>query len=65
MIDNPNTSVPINLRVRPETREKLIQIATETYRGMGDTFDWLVADAWNRMEKEKQEKMTIGEVVGS
>lgn len=49
----------MNFQVLPETRERIRQIAKMTYRGYGDTLDWLVAEAWERIQIANQEKMTV------
>lgn len=44
-------TVQMNVNVRPETRERLAEIANQTFRGLGQTVDWIVAEAWNRLNQ--------------
>jgi hypothetical protein len=46
-------TIQMNLNVRPKTRERLEEIARQTYRGMGNTLDWLVGEAWQRLIQQK------------
>lgn len=49
-------SIAINTRVLPETREHMKEIAKITYRSYGDVLDWLVAEAWEKLQKKDQSK---------
>lgn len=55
-------TVQMNLMVLPETKEKVQTMAKMTFRGFGDTVDWVVAEAWERMQKAQQERLTVEEV---
>lgn len=40
----------LNVMILPVTREHLEQLAQMTYRNLGTTIDWLVSEAWERLE---------------
>jgi hypothetical protein len=46
-------AVQMNFNVRPETKERVKEMARLTFRGPGDLIDWLVAEAWQKMKSEK------------
>ncbi len=41
--------VKVNFSIEEETSRKIDEIAAATYRGKGDTIDWLVAEAYERL----------------
>lgn len=43
-------TVQMNVNVKPETRQRIMQMAELTHRGMGNMVDWLVEKAWLRMQ---------------
>ena len=53
----------MNFQIRPETRDRIREIARMTFRGYGDTVDWLVAEAWERINKIQQEKQAVEEAI--
>ena len=46
-------AVQMNLNVKPETRERVKEIARLTYRGMNDVIDWLVEEKLAAIQAEK------------
>jgi hypothetical protein len=54
----------MNFQVRPETRDHIREIARLTYRGIGDTLDWLVAEAWKKMQSDQVEPIADLQKVG-
>lgn len=56
----PDT-IQMNFQILPETREKIKELAKLTFRGLGDTLDWLVAEKWAEMAEEGPE--TLDETV--
>lgn len=45
-------NVVLSARILPETQMKLREISKGTYRGIGDTLDWLVDEAYKRYRQE-------------
>jgi hypothetical protein len=48
-------SVQMNVNVMPETKERVKEIARQTFRGPGDVIDWLVDEAWKKFQPQPQE----------
>jgi hypothetical protein len=48
-------SVQMNVNVMPETKERVKEIARQTFRGPGDVIDWLVDEAWKKIQTQPQE----------
>lgn len=46
-------TVQMNVNVLPETKERIKEIARLTFRGMGDTIDWLVSEAWEKIQEQQ------------
>lgn len=49
----------LNVRVRKETQDSIRRLARETHRGIGQTIDWLIADAVDRMNQTQRETITV------
>lgn len=49
-------SVVIHNRILIDSKDKLHKISKLTYRGIGDTLDWIIAEAWKKFEKQEQPK---------
>lgn len=49
-------SVQMNLRVLPETKARVKDMAQKTYRDNGDLIDWLVSEAHEKMFPKDQTK---------
>ena len=45
-----------SILVEPATVQKLREVAAGTDRGIGQTIDMLVAEAWERMQHEQNQK---------
>ena len=45
-----------SIKVMEATQRKLREVAAGTYRGIGQTIDMLVAEAWERMQHEQNQK---------
>lgn len=41
--------VKVSIYIEEETSRKIDELAAATYRGKGDTIDWLVAEAYERL----------------
>jgi hypothetical protein len=52
-------TVQMNLNVKPETKQLVERIAQLTNRKPGNTIDWLVAEAWNRIEEVHKPETSI------
>jgi CelD/BcsL family acetyltransferase involved in cellulose biosynthesis len=52
-------TVQVNYRVDPVTKARIEELARQTYRGLGDVVDWVVAEAWERMEQAQRSLVTI------
>ena len=53
----------LNVRVRKETQDSIRRLARETHRGIGQTIDWLIADAIDRMNQVAREKVTLDDML--
>lgn len=49
-------SVQMNVNVMPETKDRVKEIARQTFRGPGDVIDWLVDEAWKKMQPKDQQE---------
>lgn len=45
-------TVQMNLNVQPETRERVKEMAISTFRSPGKLIDWLVDEAYKRLQQE-------------
>ena len=51
----------LNVRVRKETQDSIRRLARETHRGIGQTIDWLIADAVDRITQVERQAISIEE----
>lgn len=51
MEEKNNKTAIINIRVLPETKEMIKEMAATTFRNQGDIIDWCVAEQYKRMKE--------------
>jgi predicted DNA-binding protein len=52
-----------NYVLLPETVQRIDYLAKSTFRSVSDVIDWVVDEAWQRMEKVKQQEVTVEQVL--
>jgi hypothetical protein len=56
-------TVQMNIAVLPETKALIEQIGKLTFRGKGDVIDWVVSEAWCRMEAVRIGRASVVEAL--
>lgn len=56
-------TIKTTFALNPETIERIEAIAKTTFRGKSDVIDWLVADAWSRMQNITAGQVTVEEML--
>jgi hypothetical protein len=56
-------TIVLSVKVRPETRERLNELARMTFRGMGATIDWIVAEHYKVVKVSTLPHPTDAELV--
>lgn len=51
--------VQMNLNVKPETKNRLQEMADATYRKPGDMLDLIVAEAYQRMQMAERNRQVL------
>lgn len=52
-------TVQMNLNVLEVTKERVAELSTLTYRNPGDVIDWIVAEAYQRVQEAARAQTTI------
>ncbi len=53
----------INYSVEAETKARIEELCRLTKRNQGNMIDWLVSEAWDRIQKVTQETKTVEEAL--
>jgi hypothetical protein len=57
--------IQVGYSIEVETKAMIEEIGRQTKRNQGNVIDWLVSEAWSKMQKADQETRIVEEALAS